>query len=355
MTPHSSPLTPSPSPLAPSASHLSPHSSPIVVTGCAGFIGSHLVDYLLAEGFHVIGVDNFDPFYDPVIKRRNLAQALQHPNFTLIEADIRDLDAIRRALTPHPSPLTHRASRLTPHTIVHLAAKAGVRPSVSDPVSYYEVNVRGTLNLLELAKEWGVRQFVFASSSSVYGANPNLPWREDDPLLLPISPYGATKLAGETLGRVYSQLYGIRFIALRIFTAYGPRQRPDLAIHKFARLMLEGKPVPIYGDGSARRDYTYIDDLIRGIRAAMDYEGAPFEVFNLGSGRPITVLEVVRALEEVLGVKAQIEHFPVSAGEVSHTWANVEKAERLLGYIPKTPFCEGLIRFVESLNHASAP
>jgi UDP-glucuronate 4-epimerase len=258
-----------------------------LITGGAGFIGSHVVDLLLGEGWEVTVVDNFDPFYDPQIKRQNIAPHLSYPNYRLVEVDIRDLEALRKHLSGEYD------------VIVHLAAKAGVRPSVLDPVSYYEVNVRGTLNLLELAKEWGVRQFVFASSSSVYGANPNLPWRENDPLLLPVSPYGATKLAGETLGRVYSHLHGIRFIALRIFTAYGPRQRPDLAIHKFARLMLQGKPVPIYGDGSACRDYTYIDDLVLGIRAAMDYEGAPFEVFNLGSGRPITVLEVVRSLEKV--------------------------------------------------------
>jgi UDP-glucuronate 4-epimerase len=312
-----------------------------LITGGAGFIGSHVVDLLLGEGWEVTVVDNFDPFYDPQIKRQNIARHLSHPNYRLVEVDIRDLEALRKYLAGEYD------------VIVHLAAKAGVRSSVLDPVSYYEVNVRGTLNLLELAKEWGVRQFVFASSSSVYGANPNLPWREDDPLLLPVSPYGATKLAGEVLGRVYSRLYGIRFIALRIFTAYGPRQRPDLAIHKFARLMLEGKPVPIYGDGSACRDYTYIDDLVLGIRAAMDYEGAPFEVFNLGSGRPITVLEVVRSLEKVLGIKARIEHLPLPAGDVPYTCANVERAARLLGYIPKTPFGEGLIRFVKSLNYAS--
>jgi UDP-glucuronate 4-epimerase len=312
-----------------------------LITGGAGFIGSHVVDLLLGEGWEVTVVDNFDPFYDPRIKRQNIARHLSHPNYRLVEVDIRDLEALRKYLAGEYD------------VIVHLAAKAGVRSSVLDPVSYYEVNVRGTLNLLELAKEWGVKQFVFASSSSVYGANPKLPWREDDPLLLPVSPYGATKLAGEVLGRVYSRLYGIRFIALRIFTAYGPRQRPDLAIHKFARLMLEGKPVPIYGDGSACRDYTYIDDLVLGIRAAMDYEGAPFEVFNLGSGRPITVLEVVRSLEKVLGIKARIEHLPLPAGDVPYTCANVERAARLLGYIPKTPFGEGLIRFVKSLNHAS--
>jgi len=236
--------------------------------------------------------------------------------------------------------------------IVHLAAKAGVRPSVLDPVSYYEVNVRGTLNLLELAKEWGVRQFVFASSSSVYGANPNLPWRENDPLLLPVSPYGATKLAGEVLGQVYSRLYGIRFIALRIFTAYGPRQRPDLAIHKFARLMLEGKPVPVYGNGTARRDYTYIDDLVRGIRAAMDYRQTSYEVINLGNHRPVSVLEAIQTLEKVLGVKARLQFLPLPLGDVPYTWANVEKARKLLGYEPATPFEEGVAKFVRWLFQA---
>jgi len=308
-----------------------------LVTGGAGFIGSHLVDLLLGEGWQVTVVDNFDPFYDPQIKRHNIVPHLSHPNYTLVEADIRDIEALRKRLSGEYD------------VIVHLAARAGVRPSVLDPVSYYEVNVRGTLNLLELAKEWGVRQFVFASSSSVYGANPNLPWREDDSLLLPVSPYGATKLAGEALGRVYSHLYGIRFIALRIFTAYGPRQRPDLAIHKFARLMLEGKPVPVYGDGSARRDYTYIDDLIRGIRAAMDYEGAMYEVINLGNHHPVSVLEMVRLLEEVLGRKAKLEFLPAPPGDVPHTWADVEKARRLLGYEPKTPFQEGLASFARWL------
>lgn len=308
-----------------------------LVTGGAGFIGSHLVDLLLGEGWQVTVVDNFDPFYNPQIKRQNIAPHLSHPNYTLVEADIRDIEALRKRLSGEYD------------VIVHLAAKAGVRPSVLDPVSYYEVNVRGTLNLLELAKEWGVRQFVFASSSSVYGANPNLPWREDDPLLLPISPYGATKLAGEALGRVYSHLYGIRFIALRIFTAYGPRQRPDLAIHKFARLMLEGKPVPIYGDGSARRDYTYIDDLVRGIRAAMEYEGAPYEVINLGNHHPVSVLEVVRTLERALGVKANLDFLPLPPGDVPHTWADVEKARKLLGYEPSKPFGEGIVDFTQWL------
>lgn len=221
-----------------------------LVTGGAGFIGSHLVDKLLAEGWRVTAVDNFDPYYDPAIKEANIKAHLEHPHYRLVRADIRDLETLQLEL------------REDYEVIVHLAAKAGVRPSIKDPIAYQEVNVRGTQNLLELARERGIKQFVFASSSSVYGINTNVPWQEDDCVLLPISPYASTKVSGELLGHVYSHLYGIRFIALRFFTVYGPRQRPDLAIHKFVRLMLAGKPVPVYGDGTSSRDYTYIDDII---------------------------------------------------------------------------------------------
>ncbi|MCL6557888.1 MAG: GDP-mannose 4,6-dehydratase [Firmicutes bacterium] len=309
----------------------------VLVTGGTGFIGSHLVDRLLAEGWRVTVVDNLDPFYDPDIKRNNVAPHLDSANYTLLEADIRDLDGLRKRLSGDYE------------VIVHLAAKAGVRPSIRDPIGYQEVNVRGTQNVLELAKEWGIKQFVFASSSSVYGVNPNVPWREDDPVLLPISPYAATKVAGELLGHVYSHLYGIRFIALRFFTVYGPRQRPDLAIHKFARLMLRGEPVPVYGDGSTRRDYTYIDDVGQGIRAAMDYTGSLYEVINLGNNKTVGLLEMVRALEEVLGVKAKVEFLPPEPGDVPQTWADVEKARRLLGYRPLTAFRDGLAEFAEWL------
>jgi len=304
-----------------------------LVTGGAGFIGSHLVESLLREDWQVTVVDNFDPFYDPMIKRRNIESYLTNQNFRQVEVDIMDQEKLRKRLSGDFN------------VIVHLAAKAGVRPSIQDPAEYYDVNVRGTQNLLELAKEWGVKRFVFASSSSVYGINPNVPWREDDPMLRPISPYGASKLAAEFLGHVYSHLYGIRFIALRIFTVYGPRQRPDLAIHKFARLMLERKPIPIYGDGSSLRDYTYIDDLVTGILAAMEYEGSPYEVINLGSGRPISLLEVVKALEEVLGVKAQLEFLAPQPGDAPKTWASLEKAKRLLGFTPSVSFREGLESF----------
>lgn len=305
------------------------------MTGGAGFIGSHLVDRLLAEGWRVTVVDCFDPFYDPEIKRRNVKPHLEDHNFELVEVDIRHMDALRARLSGEYD------------VIVHLAAKAGVRPSILDPIGYQEVNVRGTQNLLELARLWGVLQFVFASSSSVYGVNPNVPWREDDCVLLPISPYAATKVAGELLGHVYSHLYGIRFIALRFFTVYGPRQRPDLAINKFTRLMLRSKPVPIYGDGSTRRDYTFVDDIVEGVRRAMDYTATPYEVINLGNNQTVGLLEMVRAIEEAMGLKAQLEHLPPQPGDVPQTWAAVGKAEKLLNFRPRTPFREGLKPCVE--------
>lgn len=327
----------------------------ILVTGCSGFIGSHLVDCLLAEGFRVVGIDNFDPFYDPEIKRRNLAQAMGHPNFTLAEADIRDPDALRYAFSQCFSP--HQPLSTTYHprnVIVHLAARAGVRPSLEDSLGYYDVNVRGTQTLLEAAKEHGVKQFVFSSSSSVYGANPDVPWGEDTPVLQPVSPYAASKVAGELLGHVYSHLYGIRFLALRLFTVYGPRQRPDLAIHKFARLMLEGEPVPVYGDGSSLRDYTYIEDVTEGIRAAIDYEGSAYEVINLGSGRPIELLEMVEALAEALGASAKLEFCPRQPGDVPQTRADINKARRFLGWRPQTSITEGLVQFKRWLENQSA-
>lgn len=309
-----------------------------LVTGGAGFIGSHLVDRLLAEGWRVTVVDNFDPSYDPAIKERNVAEHLRNERYTLRRLDIRDLARLRRELSD------------TYDVIVHLAAKAGVRPSIQDPVTYQEVNVTGTQNMLEFARERGIRQFVFASSSSVYGVNPNVPWREDDHVLMPISPYASTKVSGELLGHVYSHLYGIRFIALRFFTVFGPRQRPDLAIYKFARLMLAGHPIPFYGDGSTRRDYTYIDDIIQGVRAAMDYEATSYEVINLGNHQSISLNEVVRELEKVLGVQARLERLPEQPGDVPQTWADISKAQTLLGYRPRTQFRKGLETFVTWLR-----
>lgn len=307
----------------------------LLVTGGAGFIGSHLVDRLLADGNSVTVVDNFDPFYDPQWKRANVAAHIGHPEYRLVEVDIRDAAGLRRELSGDFD------------AIVHLAAKAGVRPSIEDPVGYYEVNVQGTQNLLELAKEWGVKQFVFASSSSVYGVNPRVPWREDDHDLQPISPYASTKLSGEMLGHVYSHLYGIRFVALRFFTVYGPGQRPDLAIHKFARLIRAGKPIPVFGDGSTARDYSYIDDIVEGVVRSISFSGAPFARINLGSDKPVLLRDMIAALEEALGQKAVIQRLPDQPGDVPQTWADLSNADALLGKIPRTAFLDGLRRFVE--------
>ncbi|NLI46864.1 MAG: NAD-dependent epimerase/dehydratase family protein [Acidobacteria bacterium] len=314
-----------------------------LITGGAGFIGSHLADRLLAEGWGVTAADNFDPFYDPAVKRRNVAPHLDNPRYRLVEADIRDAAALAAALGPWPADPAGAV-------IVHLAAKAGVRPSIADPVAYEQVNVGGTQNLLELARARGVTQFVFGSSSSVYGVNPRVPWREDDAGLRPISPYAATKVAGELLGHVYSHLHGVRFVALRFFTVYGPRQRPDLAIHKFARLIRAGRPVPLYGDGSTSRDYTYVDDIVAGIRAAMDWRAGPYAVINLGNSHTVTLAELVAALEAALGARAAVERLPDQPGDVPRTWADIATARRLLNWQPSTPLPAGLRRFVEWLD-----
>ena len=310
----------------------------VLVTGGAGFIGSHVVDSLLADGFRVSVLDNFDPFYPRACKERNIASHRQHPSWELIEGDLRDLEGMRARLPGEWD------------AIVHLAAKAGVRGSVKDPIGYYDVNVRGTQNLLEVARERGVRQFVFASSSSVYGVNPRVPWREEDADLRPISPYASTKLSAEFLGRVYSHLFQIRFVALRLFTVFGPRQRPDLAIHKFARLIQNGHPLPFYGDGSTSRDYTFIDDIVLGIRAALRFDRAMFEVINLGNNRSVTMLEMVRGIEQALEMPAVLERLPEQPGDVPRTWASIEKARRLLGYEPRTGYADGLARFVAWLR-----
>jgi UDP-glucuronate 4-epimerase len=309
----------------------------VLLTGGAGFIGSHLVESLLGEGHRVTVLDNFDPFYPEPVKRENLAACARADNFHLVEADIRDQTALRGLEGQFDA-------------IVHLAARAGVRPSIEEPVAYQEVNVGGTQNLLELAKERKIRHFVFASSSSVYGVNPRVPWREDDHVLLPISPYASTKVSGELLGHVYSHLYGIRFIALRLFTVYGPRQRPDLAIHKFASLMLAGEPIPFFGDGESRRDYTFVSDIVAGFRAALDFRDSMYEVINLGNNQTVSLREMVSDLEATLGVEARIRALPPQPGDVPRTWADLDKARRLLGYRPRTSFRDGLQRFAAWLG-----
>lgn len=308
-----------------------------MVTGGAGFIGSHLVRSLLADGGNTVTVvDNFNSFYDPACKRRNVETCCGNTDFKLIESDIRDLPAMKQAFSE--GGFTH---------VVHLAARAGVRPSLEEPVLYAETNITGTLNLLECAREFGVPQFVFGSSSSVYGERTDVPFSEDADITKPISPYAATKVAGEALCHTYSHLYDFRTVCLRFFTVYGACQRPDLAIHKFAKLISNGDPIPVFGDGTTRRDYTYVEDIIQGIRAAIDYEGPKFDVFNLGEFRTVELRELIELLEENLGKKAIIDRKPLQPGDVPLTCADISKSKKLLGYDPKVQIEEGIRKFVE--------
>ena len=361
----------------------------ILVTGGAGFIGSHLVDHLLAEKrWRVTVVDDFNDFYAPEIKRENVRAHEREEAYRLIECDIREREALKRVFADEKFDV-----------IVHLAARAGVRPSLREPLLYAETNINGTLNLLELARQRDVQQFVFGSSSSVYGINAKVPFSEkdpihqpispyaatkaagellchtyshlyglrcvclrfftvyginakvpfseEDPIRQPISPYAATKAAGELLCHTYSHLYGLRCVCLRFFTVYGARQRPDLAIHKFARLIDKGEPIPVFGDGTTRRDYTYIDDIIAGVRAAIDYEASPYEVINLGESRTVELGELIALLENALDRHALIDRQPMQPGDVPQTFADIEKARRLLGYNPQTEIEDGIRRFVE--------
>jgi len=307
----------------------------IVVTGGAGFIGSHLCEALLRDGHEVVAFDNFDDFYDPRIKRRNLHAAGQHPNFTLVEGDIRHADDVRGVI---------RSGAVD--VVVHLAARAGVRPSIERPILYENVNVHGTLVLLEACRVAGNCKFIFAGSSSVYGNNRKIPFAETDPVDDPISPYAATKKAGELLCHTYHHLYGLPVTCLRFFTVYGPRQRPDLAIHKFVRLIEEGKPIPVFGDGSMQRDFTYIDDIIDGVIRAIDRCDG-YRIYNLGESRPVALNDLIAALEKALGKSAAIERLPLQPGDVLRTYADVTAAGRDLGYDPKTNLETGLARFVE--------
>ena len=308
-----------------------------LITGGAGFIGSHLVDRLLAINVeHITVVDDFNDFYDPQIKRSNIRRHLEDSRYQLAEVDIRDQQALDQALANSQF-----------DCIVHLAARAGVRPSLSQPQLYNETNVSGTLNLLEFARRHNVKQFVFGSSSSVYGINAKLPFSEDDPIRQPISPYAATKGAGELLCHTYAHLYGIRCTCLRFFTVYGPRQRPDLAIHKFARLITEGKPIPVFGDGTTRRDYTYVDDIIDGVVGAINYDKSGYEVINLGESRTVELRELIALLEKELDAHAVIDRQPPQPGDVPQTFADITKARNLLGYNPATQIEDGLRKFVD--------
>lgn len=314
----------------------------ILVTGAAGFIGSHLVEHLLARGDSVIGVDNFDPFYSPAEKRGNLKGPLAHPAFRLFEVDCADLDLLRQALANEPF-----------DAVVHLAAKAGVRPSLEDPVGYARANVIGTQAMLKLCRERGVTRFVLGSSSSVYGNSPAARFRETDPADAPISPYAATKRAAELLAYTYHDVHGTSVVALRYFTVYGPRQRPDLAIRKFATLMMRGEPVPVFGDGTTERDYTWIEDIVRGTVAALDRSlqvRSEFEVINLGGSQPVPLSRLIDLLGRALGLEPRIARLPAQPGDVSRTSADVSKAASLLGYRPLVSLEHGIPSFVAWLR-----
>ncbi|MGB2986988.1 MAG: NAD-dependent epimerase/dehydratase family protein [Phycisphaerae bacterium] len=309
--------------------------SRILVTGGAGFIGSHLCEALLRGRHKVTALDNFDDFYDPAVKRRNLEAALANEHLSLVEGDIRDEGLVDEVVGNGVD------------VIVHLAARAGVRPSIEQPLLYADVNVRGTMVLLEACRRHGVGRFVFASSSSVYGNNKKIPFAESDSVDDPISPYAATKKAGELLCHTYHHLYGIAVTCLRLFTVYGPRQRPDLAIHKFAGLIEAGRPIPVFGDGSMMRDYTYVDDTIDGIMRAIQHCEKGYRIYNLGESQPVSLSELIAMLEEVMGKKAIIDRQPRQPGDVDRTYADVTLAGRVLGYQPSTDLKTGLARFVD--------
>ena len=310
----------------------------VLVTGGAGFIGSHVVEALARRGDEVWVLDSFDDFYAPALKRGNYAAASAAGKVQLVEGDLRDAAAIARAFAPGPE------------AVVHLAARAGVRPSIEQPVLYAQVNVEGTARLLEAARLAKVRTFVFASSSSVYGSRSQAPFREDDAVNRPISPYAATKLAGEMLCATYAQLYPMQVAALRFFTVFGPRQRPDLAIAKFVKLARAGAPVPFYGDGSSARDYTFVEDICRGVIAAVDRRWPQFEVVNLGGSRPVTLKELVEAIGHATGKSVALDRKPNQQGDVPLTCADTAKAASLLGWSAKTPLAEGLARYVAWLG-----
>ena len=306
----------------------------ILVTGGAGFIGSHLVEKLLAGGHSVAILDDFNDFYDPQIKRANIAALSK--DVPVHHVDLRENAAVRN--------LFHREKF---DTIAHLAARAGVRPSIQHPQLYYDTNVTGTLHLLDAARATGVERFIFASSSSVYGVSKTVPFSEEQHLTQTISPYAATKLAAEFLCSTYSHLYKLRVVALRYFTVYGPRQRPDLAIHQFARKIHAGQPIDQFGDGTTRRDYTYIDDIIQGTMAALTYNGPLFDIFNLGESETIQLKDLIEKIEKALGKKAKINQLPEQPGDVPLTCADISKARKLLGYNPTTQLSEGLPHFIE--------
>ncbi len=320
----------------------------VLLTGGAGFVGSHVAEALLSRGNSLAILDNLDDFYSPARKKANLEEVRRKGSFDFFATDICDTSSLRELF-----------AAVRPGAVIHLAARAGVRPSIEQPALYERVNVFGTLQVLDLAKQFGVEKFVYGSSSSVYGAASAVPFSENQRDLRPISPYAATKLAGELLVFTYAHLYHFDAVCLRFFTVFGPRQRPDLAIHKFTALMEAGEPVPVFGDGSAARDYTYVDDIVAGVLAALDFappvrDGAHFEVFNLGNSHPVTLNDLILKLEGATGRKALRRAMPSQLGDVPVTWADISRAEKFLGYSPQTSLDTGLERFVRWFRAAGA-
>lgn len=312
----------------------------LLVTGGAGFIGSHLIDKLLQEKFFVITIDDFNDYYDPSIKRRNIENAIKNKNFRLFECDIRNNAALEEIF-----------KREKPELIIHLAARAGVRASLNNPVLYTEVNVDGTLNLLDLAKKYNVKKIIFGSSSSVYGNTSHIPFREDDTNIQPISPYGVSKLSAEYYCEIYNKLFGIDIIALRFFTVYGPRQRPDMAIFKFAKCILEGKKIGVFGNSKTQRDYTFVSDIVDGIYTAISKKPkGNFEIYNLGNSHMVELSYLIKLLEKNIGKKAKIKRLPEQTGDVRLTYANISKAKKDLNYNPKVSIEEGISKFTKWLK-----
>jgi UDP-glucuronate 4-epimerase len=310
----------------------------ILVTGGAGFIGSHLIDELLLDPQNdIICIDNFDTFYAVAQKKLNIANHFEHANYRFLEVDITDKVSLHESLMDVANI----------DMVVHIAAKAGVRPSIQNPYAYQITNIVGTQNIMDIAVEKNTKQFVFASSSSVYGINPEYPWSEKNNVLMPISPYASSKVGGELMGYTFSHLYKIRFIALRFFTVFGPRQRPDLAIHQFCKKIQNNEPINVYGDGSTLRDYTYVGDIVKGIMAAMAYDQSIYEIINIGNNRPVKLSELIEVIEKVLDKKATINRLPEQPGDVPVTFANIEKAKSLLHYEPATSLEEGIDKFYQ--------
>lgn len=311
-------------------------NSKVLVTGAAGFIGSHLAERLVCLGYQVVGLDNFDDYYSPAIKRENIRALDTEKGFSMIEGDIRDTDLLARIFSEHNIDL-----------VAHLAARAGVRPSIEKPVLYQEVNIRGTINLLEASRTCGIKQFVFASSSSVYGSNIKVPFNENDKVVNPTSPYASSKAAAELFCRTYHHLYGLPVTALRLFTVYGPRQRPEMAIHLFARMIDSGEEIPVFGNGTSKRDYTYISDIIDGMIQALTSQNQGFEIFNLGDSHPVALEYLVSLLEDALEKKAKIKRQPMPPGDMLITFAEISKARAGLAYQPAISIEEGIPLFIQ--------